>query len=119
MYTLKGLIKHMSRAIIIMFPVLAAANCLTKDGIWWSLFAWLLCFISLDLYGWLKYELLPDLTPAEKEVLKSITVETKIRVDGYDCSDLEIVKDENVYETTVIHKPSGLKFIIAHSKKKH
>jgi hypothetical protein len=73
--------------------------------------------LLLDLYGWLKYELLPDKNPVTNAVLRKMMVETKIQCEGWDAADVELIKDEDNFRKILIHKPTRVKVTVTNATK--
>jgi len=109
-----NLVRHIFRAAILVLPLQALATLLVKDDFWVKTCGFLFCFLILDLYGWLKYELLPDLDPTTKAILRKVMVETRITVEGWEASDIEMTKDEDNFKSILVHRPSGVKVIVQH-----
>ena len=56
---ISNLMRFVLRISICSLPMVGAATMLKHESFWWSVGAWALCLSTLDVYGWLKYELLP------------------------------------------------------------
>lgn len=115
---MRNLLVSILRAILCVVPIYGAAEMIHSKEAFYRLFGWFLCWIVLDIYGWLKYELLPDRDPVTKAIIRKVMIETKVDIEGWEPKDIEVTKDEAHFMSIFKHIPTGVKIIIKHPPNK-